>query len=353
VTEVVHEPSILPGASGQNATLSSPTERVTEREAEQLAREHYGLLGRARPLDGERDNNFEIATSAGRFMLKVVHSSEQRSVTKCQTAVLAHLESVARELPVPRVVRALTGESFVVPGSGPAAGQAIRMITFVEGRPLHAVQTSAQLRSNLGRALAMLGRALKSFDHPATTEPIHWDLAHLTDLRPLIGELTSLEHRATLATLVDRFEANVKPLLSKQRAQVVHNDFSGDNVLVAADGVTISGILDFGDMVRTELVNDVAVVAAYQLSDADDPTDTSIDVINGYQQLTPLTDDELDLLLELIIARMVVRLTITEWRAARFPDNATYILRNTPRTWAQLDTLLYTSRDDFRNRITT
>lgn len=350
---MVSQPSTLPGDSGQNQTLSAPTERVTERQAEQLASEHYGLLGRARQLDGERDGNFEIATSAGRFMLKVVHSSERRAVTECQTTVLTHLESVAPELPVPRIVRARSGESFVVPDSGPVAGRAIRVITFVEGRPLHGVRTSAELRRNLGRASAALGAALSSFDHPATTEPILWDLAHLTDLRPLIGELASTEHRGRLSALVDRFETTVRPSLSRQRKQVVHNDFSGDNILIGADGVSVSGILDFGDMVRTELINDVAVAAAYQLSDSDDPTDTVVDLVQGYQQITPLRAEELDLLLELIVARTVVRLTITEWRAARFPENATYILRNTPRTWSQLDTLLHTPGDDFKNRITT
>ena len=52
---------------------------------------------------------------------------------------------------------------------------------------------------------------------------------------------------------------------------MIHNDMSGDNVLVADDGVTVSGILDFGDAVDTQLLNDVAVGATNLLALGDDP----------------------------------------------------------------------------------
>ena len=126
------------------------------------------------------------------------------------------------------------------------------------------------------------------------------------------------------------------PRLAAQRTQLVHNDFSPDNTLISADASRVCGIIDFGDVTVTALVNDVAIAAAYQLSDEPDLLAPALDLIAGYHATTPLTAGELDLLPDLILARIVARIIISEWRAERFGDNRAYILRNTPRAWEHL-----------------
>ncbi len=41
-----------------------------------------------------------------------------------------------------------------------------------------------------------------------------------------------------------------------------------------------------------------------------------------------------------MLARILARIVISEWRAARFPANRVYILRNTTSAWEHLDQLL-------------
>jgi hypothetical protein len=55
--------------------------------------------------------------------------------------------------------------------------------------------------------------------------------------------------------------------------------------------------------------------------------------------MNPLTAPEIALLPDLISARLVTTLTISAWRAARYPENAPYILRNAPISRAGLDAL--------------
>jgi hydroxylysine kinase len=157
--------------------------------------------------------------------------------------------------------------------------------------------------------------------------------------------------RQVLLGEIDRFEDSTAPALSGLRTQVVHNDFNSDNILVAPDRVSVSGILDFGDATRTALVNDVAVMAAYQLSDDPDPTATAIDAIAGYHAVTELSAEELDLLPRLIIARMVARVIVPEWRVKQSPANRRYLLRNTARAWTQLNRLLAVPDELIRQRI--
>ena len=130
----------------------------------------------------------------------------------------------------------------------------------------------------------------------------------------------------------------------------MHNDFSPDNVLISADARRLAGIIDFGDVIVTALVNDVAIAAAYQLS-GEDLLGPALDLIGGYHATTPLTETELSLLPELIGARILARIVISEWRAARFPENRAYILRNTPRAWEHLGRLQAIGADEIAERI--
>ncbi len=42
-------------------------------------------------------------------------------------------------------------------------------------------------------------------------------------------------------------------------------------------------------------------------------------------------------MLDLVMARLVITVLITEWRATRYPENRAYIMRNNGLAWAGLD----------------
>jgi Ser/Thr protein kinase RdoA (MazF antagonist) len=98
-------------------------------------------------------------------------------------------------------------------------------------------------------------------------------------------------------------------------------------------------------------VNDVAVAAANLLGDGPDFLGPANDLISGYHAATPLTADELDLLAELMLARIAARLVISQWRAVRFPENRAYILRNTARAHEQLSRLRAIGVDEITARV--
>ncbi|MDX7952560.1 phosphotransferase [Lichenihabitans sp. Uapishka_5] len=333
---MLSEPAEHDGILGE--ALVEVNEPVATGAAEAMIFRHYGLRCRAKGLSGEKDSNFHVADETGRqFLFKVVHGSEDRLITNLQTQALLHVAQRDPDVPIQRVIPALSGEAEVE-GDG---SRMIRLVTFMPGvLQRHATPSRAQ-RENVGAALARLQVALADFRHPAEDHRLAWDLKHVSDLRPLAASIPRADDRAILETILDRFDAEVAPRLTEARSQAVHNDLNGDNVVVdASDVETVTGILDFGDLVRTPLVIDVAVAAAYQLSTDGDPLEGALDLIRGFTAIRPLESGELDVLFDLILARMVLRISITEWRAARFPENSAYILRNTPLAWAQLKHLV-------------
>ncbi|MFF6804531.1 phosphotransferase [Streptomyces sp. NPDC012616] len=336
------QPSSPPPGSQPLTTASA---RLTAAEAERIAAEYYGFRAAARRLDGERDDNFRLRGEDGvTRLMKVTHPAEDPEVTDFHTRVLEHLADSDPGLPVQRLVPTLSGSLRLTITTQDGALRAARMTTYLQGRLLHTVTpTQRPLLREIGRTLARLNRALRTFTHPAAFQPHLWDLQHAHLLRKMTGDIPPGPRRDLLLACLDRFDNVVRPALPALRAQVVHNDFSGDNVLVDDAGLHVSGILDFGDMTHAPVAADVAVAAAYQLADGDDPMGPALDVVAGYHVDDPLTRQELGLLYDLVLTRMVVRIAVTEWRAARFPDNRAYILRNTPRSWAQLEQLLATT----------
>jgi hydroxylysine kinase len=340
------------GDPGSDVIRLTPSVPVATADAAGAVRDAFGLAGELDRLPGEADDNFVIRAGGGRsYVVKIAHLQADPRVVGTQVRVLRHLESVASGLPVPRVVPSVAGEPWAVLADGPLRGRLVHVITYLDGQLLRSVPVSAALRHRVGATLASLGVALRAFEDPPARRPLLWDIAQLPRLRPLVAELPSGPVAEGLDELIGRFTGQVAPRLAEQRTQLVHNDFSPDNVLISADGTRVCGIIDFGDLTVTALVNDVAVAAANLLSAEADFFRPALDLIAGYHATTPLTAGELDLLPELILARILARLVISEWRAARFPENRAYILRNTAQARAHLSRLRTVEVDEITARI--
>ncbi|WP_300297217.1 phosphotransferase [Ferrovibrio sp.] len=313
---------------------------LSERQAVALAAEHFGLAATATRLSSERDQNFRMDDAAGRrFVLKIASPAEAPEVTNLQTMALLHVAKADPGLPVPRVFPARNGaaELALAVDDGPA--RIVRLLSYLPGLPLHQAPASLALCRDLGRRAAQLDLALRNFHHPAARHPLLWDLQHAGQLRPLLDEIGDLnaEDYRLLAGALDGFVSRIAPVLPRLRQQLVHNDLNPNNVMVdPSDHARVAGILDFGDMTQTALINDVAIAATYQVGSGEAALEPAAALVAGYHAVAPLQDIELDILFDLIVARSVMTVVIGGWRAARYPANRDYILRHAPGAWSRL-----------------
>ena len=330
----------------------TPSPPVTTSEAAEAIRACFGLSGELARLPGEADDNFLLDPGHHqRYVVKFAHLRADPAVVAVQVRVLRHVEAVDPGLPVPRVLPATDGRPWTVVPDGPLRGRVVHALTYLDGTLLRSAAPGRPLLRSAGRTLAALGRALRGFDDPVVHRPLLWDLAQLPQLRPLAAERAPGPRTGLIGEQLDRLAATVPPRLAGLRTQLVHNDFSPDNTLVSADGRAVAGLIDFGDVTVTALVNDLAIAAANLLADHADPPGPALDLICGYHAVTPLTAAELGLLPDLILGRIVARIVISEWRAERFPGNRAYVLRNTPVAWRHLDRLLSIGAGQFAARI--
>lgn len=316
-------------------SLDTAPPRFDPAEVARLAQQHWGLPGSLQPLTSERDQNHLLRGPQGAFVVKIANLAEGHGVQRMQNRALRHIAARDPDLPVPRVVATHRGgDDVILPD-----GHLMRVLTWLEGEMLHAAPQGRAQSAALARMLARLTRALEGFVDPAADHILQWDIKNAGQLVGLLGFIDDSAARALCADVLARFSAHVAPLLPALPWQVVHSDLNPHNVLVdPADAARVAGILDFGDMVHTPRVCDLAVAAAYRIT-ADDPFGALVEFAAAYHAVNPLVAAELAVYPDLVAARMVTTISIASWRASRYPENAPYILRNFPSARAGLERL--------------
>lgn len=265
--------------------LAAPFEHLTEQNAAALLASVYGIDAASLDrLDTERDDSFRVATANAEYVLKVAHPTDDPLYINLQTAAMAFAAEQSG-LPVQRILLSVEGE--VEPT---VDGRVARLLTWLPGEPGGTVNPQ-----ELGQTLARLTDALSTFDHPAAHRDFVWDAARLDLARPLLDEFPS-DDVARVFELYDALDLGALP------RQVIHNDFHPGNVLTT-DGV-VTGILDFGDVVHTARIVDLAVALCYY--------GFSDELIAGFESSVRLTDAERDALPTLVAARFALRILVNQ-----------------------------------------
>jgi 4-aminobutyrate aminotransferase-like enzyme/Ser/Thr protein kinase RdoA (MazF antagonist) len=321
--------------------LAAPAPAFTPEEAARLGRAAFGIDGPLEELGGERDQNFRVKDVGGDghdYVLKLVNAAEDPRVLDLQCAALSHLARYAPELKVPSVRLATDGSSWTEVEAASGTKHLAWLLRYLPGLPLADACPTPGLRRAAGIELARLGAGLRGFFHPAAGRVLLWDIKQAGRLRARLSDVADPALRRLASGALDRFDARAMPVLPRLRAQVVHADANAANVLVEPpDG--IGGFIDFGDMVHTALVNDVAVLLASVITEATDPVGEAVEIVAGYDSVTPLDEAELAVLLELWLGRLVVAVLISAWRAKLHPENASYITADDEYSWEMIDHL--------------
>ena len=281
--------------------LNTPAFNVESARA--IAEERFGLRVSARELPSERDQNFLLTDESGeKFVLKIANALESRQLLEAQNAVLDHLEN--RIAFCPRVRSGVEVKS----------NHFMRLMTYLPGVPLSEMNPhSSVLLRDLGRKLGQLDRALADFDHPAVHRDFHWDLANGNRVVSEYGELienTDLRE----VVLSCRFE-----LKTDLRRSVIHGDANDYNVLVDSDRVT--GLIDFGDIVYSWTIGNLAIAVAYVVLGKDDPWAAAAHVVEGYTEEFELFDKELAVLWELVRLRWAMSACLAAYQQRHRPEN--------------------------------
>jgi len=296
-------------------------------DAVSIAASHYGIKAQVQPLVSDKDQNFRLDADDGKqYVLKISNYAEQFQFIDFQNCALLHISKQDPTFPSPRVIPTLKGQLHC---SARCDGKThyVRVLSWLDGLVLDEVKLDPGLVSRLGKFLARLGLVLKDFEHPGSNPPSAWDMKRATILQDLLVYVEDPVLRPLVEKALDQFITRIKPVLDTLRTQVIYNDMNLGNVLMdKAQPDRISGLIDFGDLVKSPLIIDLAIAASYQLGESDDPLAGALPMIAGYHAIRPLQETEIHLLTDLIRTRLITSLLIGSYRSNLFPENKEYIL---------------------------
>lgn len=291
---------------------------LDEAVALDAVREHYGLDGTLTPLPGERDRNFLLEVDSGvRYVVKVSSPDEPQAILEFENRMIERLTADTNGL-VPGLVAARSGATLVEHVDPAGARHRIRILHFLPGTLLATVRPRSEaLLVDIGRRMADLDSALGALpDHPPARVDFDWALGHAGDVMERGLSLLEGEQRALIERAIASFRGKESEFLGLG-SQMIHGDVNDHNVLVSpTDGGEhrVTGIIDLGDAHSAPRAFDLAIAIAYSILGTPDPFAAAAALTRGYHGTLPLLEQELDVTMSLVRARLGQSVCIAAWR---------------------------------------
>ncbi|NVJ98213.1 MAG: aminotransferase class III-fold pyridoxal phosphate-dependent enzyme [Alphaproteobacteria bacterium] len=304
-----------------------------------LIKTHYGLTGELSALASYADQNWMLKGADGtRHIVKIANSGDSKHEVAMQNAAMAHL--AGKGIAVPHALRNTAGYDITDVMDGDGNSHFMRVLTYLSGQfyaDTKAESHSAALWQSMGGFLAQMDNALEDFDHPGASRFFDWDLAHGYGICQRKKTALKADEAKVVDHFLDYYHSHVMPLLGGLRKSVIHNDANDYNLLVdSVDAPSaITGLIDFGDMVHTHTINELAIGAAYAMLDQPDPIKTLKAIVAAYHAERPLADDEFEVLYGLIALRMCTTVCNAAVAYAANPGND-YLLVSVRPAWGLL-----------------
>jgi len=305
-------------------------------EAAAMAADYFALAVRPEALPSERDQNFLLHSEDGdRYVLKIANPGETRASLELQDQAMQRVaKAFGNRAVCPRVLPSRKGEAIVALARGH-----LRLLSYLPGTPLAGFRPHrGELLADLGQFLARLDQALVGLD--TQHEPaLLWDLERAGQIFAECCPLLEPGQRDRLAPIVNDHQ-RVQARLADLPRQVIHNDANDHNILVGGDRwrPRITGIIDFGDMLGSRAVVDLAIACAYVMLGKRDPLAAASQVVTGYHRVRPLSEAELALLFPLAMARLAMAVCIAARQSRAAPEVA-YLRISEASAWRALKKL--------------
>lgn len=302
---------------------------------------------RFQKLDGYISKNYQVDSDKGKFILKVYPDSNE--VIDFVKAENEALKIFAGNQHFPQLIPNNKNEELTAAGN-----QVYRLLTFLEGDFLAETTHTQDLFFDFGQFLAKMDLQLRSLkNYVIEARRFEWDLQHFQGMiSPKVRFISNPADRKIVTYFLQQHREIVVPRLKNLKKQIIHNDANDWNVLVKNKVVT--GIIDFGDICHTQLINELAIGITYAMLGKDKPVEWALPVIRGYHKILPLEEKEIDLLYWLIAARLCTSVCNSAEEKQKQPNNEYLTISEKPawnllKRWVAINPVF--AKNEFRKAV--
>jgi len=263
--------------------------------------------------------NYKIESDSENYILKVYpDKKDEIDLARAENEILLHLQKRQNNrFPKPIKNR---DNKLLTPFRENNSKKTARLLTFLQGDFLGEVKHSEELFKSFGKFISEMDLQLQGCkNYVIEARKLKWDLQYFLLNEKYIKDILNPADRKITAHFFQQFKEKVVPVLPTFRKQIIHNDANEWNTLVRDNH--ISGIIDFGDVCHTQLINELAIALAYSLLGKSDPIKWAIPIISEYHKILPLEEKEIDILYWLIAARLCISVCNSAYERTRRPEN--------------------------------
>ncbi len=325
--------------------LLSTTPRLLGKQIQKLVKQNYNQdIIKHNELPSERDQNIYFESAEGRkFILKISNTQIDSATLELQNQALAHISANCKKQFYPQIYSNVNNEKIGTFSDQDGTHYYFRLLSYIPGRPLaHLKYHRPLLIRQIGTGLAQLTKALQTFDHPASRRDLVWDLSQAEEVIDRYKEhIQDSSRRALIDHYQSYFQTHLQDKIKTLRRSVVYNDANDYNILVKINAdmnTDFSGFIDWGDLLYSYTLVDLAIASAYLMLGKTEPLHTAKILINAYHQIFPLTEAEIAALFGLSALRLCLSVSLSACRRKQIEDNPYLAISEQP-AWELLEKL--------------
>lgn len=314
--------------------------------AEKILKDYFSIDAKVEPLAGEVDYNFKVTTESDEnFLLKLSINDVDIDFIECQHDLLSHLGKNDDKLIVPKSFGNKNGNIITRFNLKNGHEGIARLLSWIPGRIYSSVNPQLpDLRKSLGKCCGKISTALLNYDHPLLHREFQWDVAQGLWIEAYL-HLFENDDALLIQSVLERFK-RMQSSYDGLRKGCIHNDANDNNIVVTSELINpeVVSVIDYGDAIHSQYINDVAIACAYAIMDKNDPLEAAMTIVEGYHSEFPLQEIELKHLYIAIAMRLAISVTKSAINKIEEPDND-YLLISEKSAWDLLRKWIQLSPD--------
>jgi 4-aminobutyrate aminotransferase-like enzyme/Ser/Thr protein kinase RdoA (MazF antagonist) len=311
-------------------------------QLKKFVKESYGLNVKSlKKLNGYDNENYLLTSKEGKkFVLKKYPFTKKNiSLISAENDCLIHLNKNSNSS-YPTPVLSCDDEYLEIIYSKKDK-YIIRVLSYLKGKFLGEIQVNDNMLNSLGELVGNLNKHLKNYSNDSiSSRKWEWDIQYLNLNKKFLKYIEDPNEKKIVLYFFQQFEENVLPILDQLRTSIIHNDTNEWNILKSKNGKL--AIIDFGDLTNSQLINEIAIAMTYASYDKKNPLDSASIVLNAYNKIIKLTDQEISIIYYLMAAKLCISVCNSAYSKKVNPKN-TYALVSEKNAWSMLKYLIKTS----------
>ena len=266
-------------------------------------------------INGYDNLNYLIKTNSKNYILKTYEDLTLINLIQSETKALLFLNDNLYPKPIPF----LNGENVrIIQING--TSKIYRLLSYLKGKFLGEINQTKEIIASFGKSLAKLNKRLLDWnDIHIKSRQLEWDMQHYVISKNYLNEISSTKVRKIIHYFMNQYEENVVPFFLDLRKSTIHNDANNWNILFI--GNDVSGVIDFGDISYSHLINELAISISYTCFNKENPLEWAIAFLESYNHIFPLEKKEIEVLYYSIAMRLCISISNSNHYQKLNPDN--------------------------------